>query len=154
MGEIILMKANEIETATEEELREMDVIWPKRLQELNHYITKLSEKNHDYGTAVYAMSMAAVATFYYMSHVVGASGFQASCADMDFIKRIRGYKDGFQIIDYHNLLYPQYDDSIMTRDQLIEDNKVNLKKRAMELLAKEQQASPEVLDRWEWLASL
>lgn len=96
---------------TEKEMREADVPWPKTAEELSAYIAGLVNRPHDYGTCVYAMSMAATASFYYAAHVVGSTGFQASCADMDILRRTRGLKHGFRLLDYGNLLYPQYCDA-------------------------------------------
>jgi hypothetical protein len=135
-----------IKDATEQQLRDMDVPWPKSIDELVDYIKELSEKGHDYGTAVYAMSMASVATYYYMSHVVGASGFQASCADLDFIKRTRGFR---------KLLYPQHlsDDDFPTIEKLLIENGGALKVEAKRLLAEHKTAHPSVIEHWERLAS-
>jgi hypothetical protein len=99
-----------IKDMTELEMAQTAVPWPRTIDELNSYINELVTKQHDYGTCVYAMSMAAVATFYYMSHELGVTGFQASCADLDFLKRTRSMKSGFKIMDYGNFLYPQYAD--------------------------------------------
>lgn len=93
---------------TEQQLREAEVPWPKTMVELTDYIKSLCDRPHDYGTCVYAMSMSAVAAFYFASHMVGSSGFQASCADMDIIRRTRSLKGPYRIVDYSNLMYPQY----------------------------------------------
>lgn len=94
---------------TEAQLRETKVPWPETPKELIAYIRALVDRPHDYGTAVYAMSMASVAAFYYASKMVGASGFQAGCADMDIIRRTRSMRGPFILIDGANALYPQYD---------------------------------------------
>lgn len=104
---------------TEEEMREADVPWPETEKELMEYINSLVERGHNYGTCVYAMSMAAVAAYYYVSSKLGVTGFQASCADLDFIRRTRGFEGPFAIIDGGKMLYPQYD--------LIEDLKEMMK---------------------------
>ncbi|MBK7380837.1 MAG: hypothetical protein IPJ03_17905 [Ignavibacteriales bacterium] len=105
---------------------------PKTLDELNKVIEQLTERKHDYGTCVYAMSIAAVATFNYVASKLGVTGFQASCADLDILRRTRNYKNGFSIIDYNNLLYPQYwdDEHFPSKEQLLEKNKEQLAKAA------------------------
>lgn len=103
-----------VQFMTEQELRECEVVWPKNLKELTEYIENLVKRKHDYGTCVYAMSMSAVAAFHYVAHCIGATGFQASCADLDILKRTR-HMDLFRIVDYGNFLYPQYKDSFEKR---------------------------------------
>lgn len=103
---------------TEQEMRDSKVPWLNTIEELTEYIESLVNKNHDYGTCVYAMSMASIATFRYISSKLGVSGFQASCADLDFISRTRGYKLGFMLINYEDLLYPQYKHRVPTWDSL------------------------------------
>lgn len=99
-----------IKTMNEKELSETEVLWPKTQEGLIKYINNLVERKHDYGTCVYAMSMSAVATFNYVAGVLGVTGFQASCADLDFLKRTRRM-DLFSIVNYDDFLYPQYEDS-------------------------------------------
>jgi hypothetical protein len=94
---------------TEAQLRESKVPSPKAPEDLSAYIGALVDRPHDYGTAVYAMSMAAVAAFNYAASKLGVSGFQASCADMDIIRRTRSMRGPFILIDGANALYPQYD---------------------------------------------
>lgn len=99
--------------ATEEQLREMDVPWPKSAEDLDAYIKALLTRPHDYGTCVYAISMAATAAFHYVASKVGATGFQAGCADLDFLRRTRGYKGPFMVLDAEKSLYPQYDGAVL-----------------------------------------
>jgi hypothetical protein len=119
----------------EKEMRESKVPWFDNKEDLIKYITELEEQEHDYGTCVYAMSMAAMATFNYMADKLGCTGFQASCADMDILRRSRRMKHGFRILDYDDLLYPQYKkDFPITWDDLIEENLEHLAKVAQEKL--------------------
>ena len=97
-----------IDTATEEELREMKVGRIESLSELSDYIYRLTSRQHDYGTCVYAMSMAAEAAFNYVAGVLGVTGFQASCADLDFIRRTRSMDCPFALVKGEDMLYPQY----------------------------------------------
>ena len=92
----------------EEELRNSQAPWPETLLELTEYIGKMVDRPHDYGTCVYAMSLSAVAAFNFAAKKLGVTGFQASCADMDIIGRIRNWV-AFTFINYHDLLYPQYE---------------------------------------------
>lgn len=139
---------------TEQEMRKADVPWPKSMDELTSYIKGLVEQEHDYGTCVYAMSMSALATFYYVSHVLGVTGFQASCADMDFLRRSRRM-ERFQILDLGNLLFPQYRDKFKSIDEMIAENIGWLADEARKKIAETNgECHPEVLAYWQMLANL
>ena len=91
------------------EMRESKAPWPESLSELADYINSLVEGEHDYGTCVYAMSLSAHASFNYIAKELGVTGFQAGCASMDLIARIKSLKEQpFAIIKGENMLYPQY----------------------------------------------
>lgn len=136
------------------EMRDADVPWFDTIDELKEYINSLTEQDHDYGTAVYAISMAATATFKYVAKQLGCTGFQASCADMDILRRTRHMKNGFSIINYENLLYPQYKISFPTWDQLIEDNLENLAEDAAKKLKDSPGAHKDVRAHWEKLVEM
>lgn len=136
---------------TEQELRQEVVLTFKTKEELLAYIETLTTQEHDYGTCVYAMSLAATATFYYVAGTLGVSGFQAACADMDVIKRLRGYKGPFMIIDISNALYPQYDIKNSVAEFITECHPW-LKEQAQELLDKNSTtASSVVVEHWKEL---
>lgn len=99
----------DIKIATEQEMRDGNVPTFDTLEELNTYITTLETRSHDYATAAYTMSMAATATFNYMAFKLGVTGFQASCADLDVLRRTRNLTCPFKIIKADDMLYPQYD---------------------------------------------
>ena len=142
---------------TEEELHDAAVPWLHSEDELVGYIRSLVDRPHDYGTCVYAMSMAATAAYQYAAHKLGTTGFQASCADMDILRRTRGWEWG-RILDYSKLLYPQYCDAEhfpsvvdLMRDP---DVRTRLKKMAAEKLAESNgNTHPNVKAHWERLAA-
>jgi uncharacterized protein YfbU (UPF0304 family) len=140
---------------TEKELMDVKVGFPKTIEEVNEIINQLTDREHDYGTAVYAMSIAATAVFNFVASKVGCSGYQSSIADMDIIRRTRSLELGFMLIDFEKLLYPQYDgsDHFPTKQALIEKHRKMLAKKARELLAKETDAHPNVLAHWKMLAA-
>lgn len=156
-----------LEAKTEKEMREAEVPWPKTEEELLEYIRSClaavnapSEGDHEamgdaYGRCVYAMSMAAVAAFQYVAHVEGVTGFQASCADMDVLRRTRGLKGPFSIVDYSKMLYPQYDVVGNVQKMVAsEDTQKYLKTEAQKLLdEKSEGAHPEVVAHWRKLAA-
>jgi hypothetical protein len=138
-----------LKTADELGLQAIEVMWPKDREELDATIKVLEERDHDYGTCVYAMSIAALAAYYYMSMQLDVTGFQASCASMDALKRTRGMNSGFRIIDYEQYLYPQYN----TLQEVAEQRReflqgVEAKKYVMEKLAYNPDAHPDVLAHW------
>lgn len=141
-------------------MRDEEVPYFESVEEVSKYITKLVDQQHSYGTCVYAMSMAATAAFKYVAHKLGVTGFQASCADLDILRRTRGLEWG-KILDYDKLLYPQYlhEDNFPTISGLMSDPEVRteLKKRAQAKL--DQSANDEmrphdaVLEHWRMLAA-
>lgn len=140
---------------TEKEMLEEKAPTPKTIKELGKYIEGLVEREHDYGTCVYAMSLAATASFNFVASKLGVTGFQASCADMDILRRTRNLESGFAIVDYNKLLYPQYCDDahFPSWQKLIEQNKESLATKAKEKLAKSTDSvHPDVLAHWEMLA--
>lgn len=96
-------------TMTEAEMREHTVPTFNTTKELHTYIDALIDRPHDYGSSAYAMSLAATAAFNYVASKLGVTGFQASCADLDILRRTRGIKGSFIILKAEDLLYPQYD---------------------------------------------
>lgn len=144
------------ERMTEEQMREAEVPWPKSPEELSAYIARLVDQQHDYGTCVYAMSMAAVAAYNYVAHRLGVTGFQASCADMDFIRRTRGLTMGFRLMDYSKLLYPQYltEEHFPTLPHLMVEHAKELAEAAQKKLDETGGVAHEdVLAHWKALAS-
>lgn len=141
----------------EKKMRDAEVPNIETEKELSEYIKGLVEGDHDYGTCVYAMSMSAVAAFNYAAHKLGVTGFQASCADLDILRRTRRMKSGFCIVDYENLLYPQYcdDDHIPGWRHYLTKNLPELKKQAKKLIKEKRGgASPNVVNHWKWILSL
>lgn len=99
---------NNLETLNELELRNFKVITPKTEKELLEIIHSLTERKQNYGACVYSVSIASCATFLYMANQLGITGFQASCADLDVLRRVRRIEGPFAIIEGRNMLYPQY----------------------------------------------
>ena len=138
---------------TEKEMREAKVPNIESIKELTKYVDDLVEQNHDYGTCVYAMSMSAVAAFNYVAHKLGVTGSQASCADLDILRRTRRL-ERFQVFNLGDLLYPQYRDEVKSYDELISDNSEWLSKQAAEKLTESPDAHPNVIEHWKRLSNL
>lgn len=141
---------------TEQEMREASVPSLKTIEELTGYINELVDREHDYGTCVYAMSMAATAAFNYVAGALGVTGFQASCADLDIIRRTRHIEGPFGIIDGADLLYPQYDLHAKL-DEMIQKWMPWAKEEAIKMLAKmskEGIAADSVVAHWKKLSEM
>jgi hypothetical protein len=138
----------------EKGLRDLPAVHPTTAEELATEIAALVNRPHSYGTCVYAMSLAAVATFNFVAGKLGVTGFQASCADLDIIARTRGLKCGLMIVDPSKLLYPQYDLVAEVQAFLASEGvRDNLRERARKLLEETNlSAAPAVLERWRELA--
>jgi len=146
------MKADALKTMTEAELREARLeAWPNTEAELVDIINTLANREHTYGTCVYAMSIAAEAAFRFIAGKLGVTGFQASCADLDFLKRIRHYKGPFMVVDGSNLLYPQYQLKERTLETLRQWEKEWCPGEAKKLLADKDVAVSEVRAHWQRL---
>jgi len=140
------------ETArTEAELREAKDPWPYTKEQLSEYIASLVDRSHDYGTCVYAMSLAAVAAFNYVARELGVSGFQSSCADLDFIRRTRNMDGPFILLKAEDALYPQDDLHGKLTEALVKWAPW-LKEQAAKSLASAYHAHPSVIAHWKKLA--
>lgn len=144
-----------VQDMNEQEMRAAEVPWPKSSEELTAYIEALVNRPHDYGTCVYAMSMAATAAFYYVSGKLGVTGFQASCADMDILTRTRHMKGPWMIVDGADALYPQYDLPGRLAESM-EKWKPWLKEQAEKKLAEASEfpPHPDVRAHWQKLAGV
>ena len=139
-------------SSTEAEMREAEVPSIRTKEQLAEYVESLVRRPHDYGTCVYALSMASEAAFNYVAHVLGVSGFQASCADLDFIRRTRSMKGPFMLIKAEDALYPQYD-LVGNLLESLEKWKPWLKETAEKNLSERNEyIHPNVLAHWKKLA--
>lgn len=138
--------------ATEAEMREAEVPWPGTIEELADYIRALVDRPHDYGTSAYAMSLAAVAAFQYIAKALGTTGFQASCADLDILRRTRGLKGPFILLKAEDLLYPQYD--LRARlEEFITESLPWAGEQARKLLNERVEAHANAVAHWRRLAT-
>jgi hypothetical protein len=140
---------------TEQEMRDAKVPWLDTPEELIDYIKSITEQEHDYGTSAYAMSLAATAAFQYVASKLGTTGFQASCADLDFIRRTRMIDGPFILLKGHDALYPQYDlrESL---DKALRDWEPWMAEEAKKKLESDRglTAAPRVVAHWKKLAGV
>jgi hypothetical protein len=113
---------------------------PKFLNDLmNNYY-------HDYGTICHAIAAGGLATMYAMNETPqgGITGFQSGAVMWEFIKNWN-YTDnklGLKIIDYDNLLYPQYQDKF--KSTITHKTWKLLQREASKMLQKEKSFHPNV----------
>jgi len=107
-----------------EEFKTIKEQWEKEAKEMTlealpKFLKRLTEEyRHDYGTICSAMAVGAVATAYAVNKTPqgGITGFQAGAVMWDFISGwlFKDNKIGLTLINYDDLLYPQYEDSCNT----------------------------------------
>jgi len=144
-----------VETAqSEAEMRECKVPWPRTRKQLDEYVESLVAREHDYGTSAYSASLAATAAFQYICGRLGLSGFQASCADLDFLRRSRSLSGPFMILKLESALYPQ-SDPIEKAQKFLTENRDWLETEARKkLLERSEYTHPDVLAHWKQLAGV
>jgi hypothetical protein len=143
--------ADDIKVLDEKGMRDHEVPRFDTTDQLVEYLAALTDREHDYGTSAYACSLAAVAAFNYMARKMGITGFQASCADMDVIRRTRHMDGPFMLLCGGDALYPQYDmHGKLT--EFLADIAPWLKERAEKNLAEVEGAHPAVEAHWRKLA--
>lgn len=141
------------ESTTEAEMRAEKAPWPETVEALTEYITSLVERKHDYGTCVYAMSLAATAAFQHVASKLGGTAFQASCADLDILRRTRSMDGPFIILKAEDMCYPQYDLTEKLREAMDGWKEWVAEECAKKLEKSCGDAHPDVKAHWERLAS-
>lgn len=84
----------------------------KTEDELIAFIRDMVSYDHDYGSIVHAIfnGMNATMNFINRSPAGGITGFQAGCLGHMCIQEYLYIKPPYRILDFNNLLYPQYED--------------------------------------------
>ena len=117
------------------------------------FITHLmGDYQHDYGTVCHAIAASMMAAMYAANNTEsgGITGFQASAVMWEVVKHINysSNKIGLRIVDYDNMLYPQYKYKFEEKT-LSPDRFRKLQKEAEELLKNESDhANPKVVEHW------
>ena len=84
----------------------------KTIEEFNDFFNSLMNNYYfDYGTQCRAIGLLAVAAAWLGANTEPITGFQASFVMWEFIQNwtYRNNKTGLRIVDYNNMLYPQYE---------------------------------------------
>lgn len=127
-------------------------------EELGDLARALLMRRHDDDSVVAAAVVVAETAFWFMIATLDVSPFRAGGAIKDLIARLRNMKCGFDLIDFENLLYPQFDERLtITPDKLLarDDVRKTIKARAQELLNDGVAGvRSDVVERWRRLAAL
>lgn len=154
---------NKIEKANKPFISEddKDIIdsWYKRASEVTpetfgDFINELLHGyDLDYGAKIHAAAACTIAMFNACDDIFGFSGFQSSASIMQVLYKMnyRCNKTGIRVIDYDEMLYPQYKDKFRSIPQ---NTWEALRKRADELIAESEWiADPSVLHHWMSISS-
>ena len=108
----------------------------------------LEDYQHDYGTICHALTAGGIATMWAMdkSDQGGITGFQASCIMWGFIRNWMNYKEPLKLLNYGNMLFPQYEDKF---EKTINSNTWQwLQEEAKKKIETKESASPNVIKHW------
>lgn len=144
------------ETITEE--MHMEKAWFKEATETDEaglpdfFARIVHGYNHDYGTMCHAVAACALAASWAACEEIGLSGFQAGFVMWDFIKNwtYTGNECGLKILNYDDMLYPQYDFKF---DKVIyKDTYESIQGKAKKNLETRSFASGAVIQHWKKIA--
>ena len=110
--------------------------------------------NCGYGEAPRAIAQASLAVAWYLANEFGITGFQASFVMWDFIKDwlFSSNECGMRLINYDNMLYPQYEDEF--QKTIAPDTFDALQNKAKRLIETNgDHAHPAVIEHWKSIAA-
>lgn len=120
---------------------------------LPEFIRKLTEDyQHDYGTICHAVAAAAVAGAWSVerSPCGGITGFQAGAIMWEFMRHWNHVKGPARLLDYNDLLYPQYENKFRT---ISDETWQHIKDQARKNLDENGEAHPAVVAHWQSIMS-
>lgn len=125
----------------------------KSFDDLVSFLKDVEEHyNYDYGVAPRAIAQASLAVAWHLAEKFGITGFQAGFTMWDFIRdwQYSGNRCGLKIVDYDNMLYPQY--QYKFEKTINESTWVDLQKEAKKNLEECEEsgipAHPNVMAHW------
>ena len=109
--------------------------------------------DHDYGTVCHAVAACAVAAAWAACKEGGLTGFQAGIVMWGFIKNWTKQSNecGLKLIDYDDMLYPQYEERF--EKTINKQTWRKIREKAVELLATSSHAHPDVVEHWRKIAN-
>lgn len=128
----------------------------KTFEDLTTFLKDVEEHyNCGYGEAPRAMAQAALAVAGYLARKFGITGFQAGFVMWDFIRdwNYRNNKTALRIVNYDDMLYPQYEDKF--EKVITPDTWESIQKAAKENLETDYgyTVHPDVRAHWESIAA-
>lgn len=137
---------------TEKEYREhlgpkVDAV--KTKEDLIKLLDEITTYNHDYGTIVIGMAAGMDATMRFIDRSPngGITGFQASCIAWEMIPKLMMIRPPARIVDYNNMLYPQYEDKF--NKTITPSIFKHLQDEAKRQLGEETHAREELRNHWQ-----
>ena len=123
----------------------------KTKEELDNMLAEvINNKELDYGKICYAISgcMLAVLNYIDRSEVGGITGFQASLIGWQMVRKlIVDSEIGMKLVDYSNMLFPQYEFEF--EKNIPAEIWEKLQEKAKEKLEKVPDAHPNVIKHWQ-----
>jgi len=129
--------------------------WYKQAEKMQYkdlfkFIHKLMFKyKHDYGTICHAITACIIATFNALNRTSqgGITGTQASLIMWGIVRKLFNKKGILSLVEYDNMLYPQYKDNF---EKTISSYTFNdLQKKAKEMLDNTIDVHPAVKEHWQ-----
>jgi hypothetical protein len=120
----------------------------KNNDSIDALIKELNEYDHTYDSIVHAIAAVCYRAGHAMnnSNSGGISGFQGGAVMWEFIRKWGHYEGPMKLLDYRNMLYPQYEDHF---DKTINKETFNwLKDHAEKRLADNAKVSNDILRHW------
>lgn len=142
-----MQESREFELKAELEAERKEI---KSFTQLVSFLEDVKENcNCGYGEAPRAIARAALATAWYLAGEFGITGFQAGFVMWDFIFgwNYPTNKCGMKIVNYDDMLYPQYQDKF--EKVISKDAWEALQKEAAERLKENEWARPDVKSHWQ-----
>lgn len=118
------------------------------LEKLPEFLDRLQTRyEHDYGTICHAIAASAVASACAMNHGPqgGITGFQAGAIMWEFIRHWGHIKGPARLLDFDNMLYPQYEDHF---NQIDAETFALIQSKAADNLAKDL-GTAEIKQHWQ-----
>jgi len=101
--------------------------FPESMGDLATFMEKARAHATDYNTGAEALSSATVAFFNYFASELGVTGFQASCAQLQFIGTLRRMKS-FTIVNADNLKWESREELLAKADKFLRECEEHNKK--------------------------
>lgn len=144
------MESSEFKTRDELRAKRKEV---KTFDDLIEFLRDVKDNyNIGYGDAPRAIAQAALGVAWFLSGEFGITGFQAGCVTWDFIRdwSHTSNKTGMALVDYDNMLYPQYGYKF---EKTIAPNIWEcMVEEAKKLLTDSPNAHPDVVAHWKSIA--